>query len=59
MNIVDNPLQSIGEIHRLKSLCVRAADALEQDEQFVSSTQLEHWIAATEPLIDELRKAAG
>jgi len=47
------------EIAKFKALCARAADALEEDEEFVPATQLDHWIAATEPLIAELRKAAA
>ena len=49
------------ELIGLRALCVRAADALEQDEEIrgtMPPTQLEHWIRATKALIAELREAA-
>jgi len=51
VNIVDDPMQTIGEIHRLKELCARAADALESYGWYCDGSLVED-------LIDELRKAA-
>ena len=62
MNIIDNPLQSIGEIHRLKLLCAQAADALEEDQPLIGepvpTREVNRVLQEREALIAELRKAA-